>query len=85
MNEIFKDFIKIADKNKYNIISIAPLEEDDDDDLFEEAAEKLKELFNFKGKIDLFYIMTVEGNIILAFPVIENIIRENLMIKIEEY
>ncbi len=84
MNEIFKDFIKIADKNKYNIISIAPLEEDDDD-LFEEAAEKLKELFNFKGKIDLFYIMTVEGNIILAFPVIENIIRENLMIKIEEY
>lgn len=84
MNEIFKDFIKIADKNKYNIISIAPLE-DDDDDLFEEAAEKLKELFNFKGKIDLFYIMTVEGNIILAFPVIENIIRENLMIKIEEY
>ena len=82
MNEIFKDFIKIADKNKYNIISIAPL---DDDDLFEEAAEKLKELFNFKGKIDLFYIMTVEGNIILAFPVIENIIRENLMIKIEEY
>lgn len=84
MNEIFKDFIKIADKNKYNIISIAPLEEDDDE-LFEEAAEKLKELFNFKGKIDLFYIMTVEGNIILAFPVIENIIRENLMIKIEEY
>lgn len=84
MNEIFKDFIKIADKNKYNIISIAPLE-NDDDDLFEEAAEKLKELFNFKGKIDLFYIMTVEGNIILAFPVIENIIRENLMIKIEEY
>ena len=84
MNEIFKDFIKIADKNKYNIISIAPLEEDDDD-LFEEATEKLKELFNFKGKIDLFYIMTVEGNIILAFPVIENIIRENLMIKIEEY
>lgn len=84
MNEIFKDFIKIADKNKYNIISIAPLE-DDNDDLFEEAAEKLKELFNFKGKIDLFYIMTVEGNIILAFPVIENIIRENLMIKIEEY
>lgn len=84
MNEIFKDFIKIADKNKYNIISIAPLEEEDDD-LFEEAAEKLKELFNFKGKIDLFYIMTVEGNIILAFPVIENIIRENLMIKIEEY
>lgn len=83
MNEIFKDFIKIADKNKYNIISIAPLEEDDD--LFEEAAEKLKELFNFKGKIDLFYIMTVESNIILAFPVIENIIRENLMIKIEEY
>lgn len=84
MNEIFKDFIKIADKNKYNIISIAPLEEEDND-LFEEAAEKLKELFNFKGKIDLFYIMTVEGNIILAFPVIENIIRENLMIKIEEY
>lgn len=84
MNEIFKDFIKIADKNKYNIISIAPLEEDDDD-LFEEATEKLKELFNFKGKIDLFYIMTVEGNIILAFPVIENIIRKNLMIKIEEY
>lgn len=84
MNEIFKDFIKIADKNKYNIISIAPLEEDDDD-LFEEATEKLKELFNFKGKIDLFYIMTVEGNIILAFPVIKNIIRENLMIKIEEY
>lgn len=84
MNEIFKDFIKIADKNKYNIISIAPLEEEDDD-LFEEAAEKLKELFNFKEKIDLFYIMTVEGNIILAFPVIENIIRENLMIKIEEY
>ena len=84
MNEIFKDFIKIADKNKYNIISIAPLE-NDNDDLFEEAAEKLKELFNFKGKIDLFYIMTVEGNIILAFPVIENIIRENLMIKIEEY
>lgn len=83
MNEIFKDFIKIADKNKYNIISIAPLE--DDDDLFEEAVEKLKELFNFKGKIDLFYIMTVEGNIILAFPVIKNIIRENLMIKIEEY
>lgn len=84
MNEIFKDFIKIADKNKYNIISIAPLEEEDDD-LFEEAAEKLKELFNFKGKIDLFYTIRVEGNIILAFPVIENIIRENLMIKIEEY
>lgn len=84
MNEIFKDFIKIADKNKYNIISIAPLEEDDDD-LFEEAAEKLKELFNFKGKIDLFYTIRVEGNIILAFPVINNRIREEWMLKIEEY
>lgn len=84
MNEIFKDFIKIADKNKYNIISIAPLEEEDDD-LFEEAAEKLKELFNFKGKIDLFYTIRVEGNIILAFPVINNRIREEWMLKIEEY
>lgn len=82
MNEIFKRFIEIADKNDYSIISISPI--DEDDELFDEISDKLKELLNFKGKIDLIYIMEVKGRIILAFPVVKGLIREDLMLKLEE-
>lgn len=51
---------------------------------FIEIADKLKELLNFKGKIDLIYIMEVKGRIILAFPVVRGLIREDLMLKLEE-
>lgn len=82
MNEIFKRFIEIADKNDYSIISISPT--DEDDELFDEISDKLKELLNFKGKIDLIYIMEVKGRIILTFPVVRGLIREDLMLKLEE-
>ncbi len=82
MNEIFKRFIEIADRNNYDVISIGPI--DEDEELFEEISDKLKELLNFKGQIDLIYIMEVKGRIILSFPVVKNIIREDLMLKLED-
>ena len=81
MNEVFKNFIEIADRNNYDVISIGPI--DEDEELFEEISDKLKELLNFKGQIDLIYIMEVKGRIILSFPVVKNIIREDLMLKLE--
>lgn len=82
MNEIIKKFVEIADKNNYNIISINPIQ--DDDELFEEITTKLKELLNFDGEVDLFYLVEIEGGIILAFPVVRGLIREDLMLKLEE-
>ena len=82
MNEIIKKFVEIADKNNYNIISINPIQ--DDDELFEEITTKLKELLNFDEEVDLFYLVEIEGRIILAFPVVRGLIREDLMLKSEE-
>lgn len=82
MNEIIKKFVEIADKNNYNIISINPIQ--DDDELFEEITTKLKELLNFDEEVDLFYLVEIEGGIIFAFPVVRGLIREDLMLKLEE-
>ena len=82
MNEIFKRFIEIADRNNYDVISIGPI--DEEDELFEEISDKLEELLDFRDQIDLIYIIEVKGRIILAFPVVENIIREDLMLKLED-
>lgn len=82
MNEVFKNFIEIADRNNYDVISIGPI--DEEDELFEEISDKLEELLDFRDQIDLIYIIEVKGRIILAFPVVENIIREDLMLKLED-
>nr|DAN86513.1 MAG TPA: hypothetical protein [Caudoviricetes sp.] len=82
MNEIIKKFVEIADKNNYNIISINPIQ--DDDELFEEITTKLKELLNFDEEVDLFYLVEIEGGIIFAFPVVRALIREDLMLKLED-
>lgn len=82
MNGIIKRFVEIADNNNYTIISINPVQ--DDDELFEEATTKLKELLNFDGEVDLFYLVEIEGGIIFAFPVVKGLIREDLMLKLED-
>lgn len=86
MNEVMKRFVEIADEKQYEIVSIEPIFEDDE--LFEEAIEKLNELFeNFNEELDLIYVVRAENNVTLIFPVIKNVIREDLMLesKEEEY
>lgn len=83
MNEVIKRFIEIADEKQYEIISIEPVYEDDD--LFEETTEKLNELFeNFNEELDLIYVMRSKNNAMLIFPVINNMIREDLMLEVVE-
>lgn len=83
MNEVIKRFIEIADEKQYEIISIEPVYEDDE--LFEETTEKLNELFeNFNEELDLIYVMRSKNNAMLIFPVINNMIREDLMLEVVE-
>lgn len=83
MNEIIKRFVEIADERKYKILSIEPVFEDDE--LFEEATEKLNELFeNFNEELDLIYVVRAENNVMLIFPVVKNVIREDLMLEVVE-
>lgn len=82
MNGIIKRFVEIADNNNYTIISINPVQ--DDDELFEEITTKLKELLNFDEEVDLFYLVEIEGGIIFAFPIVRALIREDLMLKLED-
>ena len=83
MNEVIKRFIEIADDKQYEIVSIEPIFEDDE--LFEEATEKLNELFeNFNEELDLIYVVRAENNVTLIFPVIKNVIREDLMLEAGE-
>ena len=83
MNEVMKRFVEIADEKQYEIVSIEPIFEDDE--LFEEAIEKLNELFeNFNEELDLIYVVRAENNVTLIFPVIKNVIREDLMLEAKE-
>lgn len=83
MNELMKRFVEIADERKYEVVSIEPVFEDDE--LFEEAIEKLNELFeNFNEELDLIYVVRAENNVTLIFPVIKNVIREDLMLEARE-
>lgn len=83
MNEVMKRFVEIADEKQYEIVSIEPIFEDDE--LFEEAIEKLNELFeNFNEELDLIYVVRAENNVTLIFPVIKNMIREDLMLEARE-
>lgn len=83
MNELMKRFVEIADEKQYEIVSIEPIFEDDE--LFEEAIEKLNELFeNFNEELDLIYVVRAENNVTLIFPVIKDIVREDLMLEARE-
>lgn len=82
MNKLLKQILKIADKEKIEIMSIRPIfKEMKEIEVFTHLFRALSD--NYSLDLDMVYITFIEDGVNVLFPVIDGKIMEDLVLKID--
>ena len=82
INKIFKQIIKIADKEKIEIMSIRPIfKEMGQMEVFTHLFRALSD--NYSLDLDMVYITFIEDGVNVLFPIIDDKVIEDLVLKID--